>query len=151
MKLCNYGVYNPETDETEPCGNLVEGSTDMCASHNAFFRKLKKQNEKALSKRQALMSKPKKVYAKPNKISAKRKTEQEIYSERRDKFLLNKWCAYHGQPCIPTTVHHAKGRIGTLFLDERFWVPLCMQAHEWVEKNPNEAKDKGLSMSRLSK
>lgn len=154
MKTCSYKVYNPETEEDEPCGNLVEGNTDGCASHNAFLRKLKKQNERAEEKKSKQISKQaernKIARKRINPMSEKRMTEKEIYDEKREQFLLTRWCAYHGHGCIPTTVHHAKGRIGSLYLDERYWRALCMSAHEWVEKNPDKAKELGLSESRLA-
>lgn len=127
---------------------------DYCSSHERAISNAEESDQKANQKRSQLIENQKikgsQPRPKPKPISDKRKAEMEIYSENRKQFLLNKWCAYHGQGCIPTTVHHAKGRIGSLYLDERYWVPLCMEAHEWVEKNPNEAKDKELSFSRLA-
>lgn len=134
------------------CFNNTEGNTDYCGSHNRIIRKQAENDRKEsenLRKRKMMAPKPKRVPV--NKVSDKRKSENEIYKEKREAFLLGRWCAYHGHPCIPTTVHHQKGRTGTLFLDERFWIPLCMEAHTWVEMNPNEAKEKGLSLSRLVK
>lgn len=59
MKFCECLVCDPDTDETEPCGLPVEGNTTMCASHNAYFRKLEKQNLKQSEKREALLEKAK--------------------------------------------------------------------------------------------
>lgn len=125
-----------------------------CESHRRLIVKQEQDEKKATEKRKALLLKQKQKNKEPRKkinpISEKRKSEKEIYDEKREQFLLTRWCAYHGHGCIPTTVHHAKGRIGTLYLDERYWKALCMPAHEWVEKNPDKAKDLGLSFSRLS-
>jgi len=123
------------------CFNHPENyDTGLCSVHNREERK-RIENEK----------KGKKKVKPIAKVSPKRMEENKVYSILREQFLLGKWCAYHGHGCIPTTVHHAKGRIGTLLLNVKYWVPLCMQAHEWVERNPKEAKEKGLSVSRLEK
>jgi hypothetical protein len=110
-----------------------------------MMRKAEKQADKdSLKLLKKLTSvKPKRVPV--NKVSKKRKDENAIYSERRKVFLNDK---------------SAKGRIGyadswardkgiTLFLDERYWIPASMEGHEYIEKHPQEAKDRGWSQSRL--
>lgn len=127
---------------------------DYCESCRRLNAKTSENEKKQLEKRSLQIEKAKKRSKEPRKrinpMSEKRKTESEIYSEKREQFLLTRWCAYHGHGCIPTTVHHAKGRIGSLYLDERYWRALCMSAHDWVEKNPDKAKELGLSESRLA-
>lgn len=128
---------------------------DYCAYHERQERLQIENEARASSKRAAALERQKEKQKIPRQkikpMSDKRKTESEIYSDKREQFLLTRWCAYHGHGCIPTTVHHSKGRTGTLYLDERYWKALCMVAHEWVEKNPDKAKDLGLSESRLAK
>ena len=89
------------------------------------------------------------------KVSNKRGKELEQYAKLRDKFLLNKWCAYHGNPCIPTDVHHQKGRVGfaddkqiPLLIDKRYWIPVCRQAHYWITEHSKEAIEQGYSYPR---
>jgi len=41
-------------------------------------------------------------------------------------------------------VHHARGRVGTLLLDMRFWKALCPSAHDFVSEKPTVAKSYGL-------
>jgi hypothetical protein len=91
------------------------------------------------------------------KVSEKQSKLLTQYAKIRQKFLLNKWCAYHGKPCLPTDIHHAMGRIGfaddkeiPLLLDTRYFVPLCRDAHRWIEEHPKEAKEQGYSYSRLT-
>lgn len=106
MKTCEYGVYNPTIDEIEPCGNLCEGSTDMCASHNAFFRKLEKQNLKAQEKRNTLIAKQREKAKQPRKTISKnpadwkntflcsdgtRVTQAEINELRKEAYQLYDW------------------------------------------------------------
>jgi hypothetical protein len=125
------------------CGKPVENrDTGKCASCSALDRRL---------------DRAKAVDVKPiKKVSKALAKEREVYARLRQKFLLNKWCAYHGRPCLPTEVHHAMGRVGfaddkeiPLLLDVRFFIPVCRQAHEWIEANPKEAKELGYTESRL--
>lgn len=113
-----------------------------CATCNALNRRI--DRAKAVE--------PKKPIAKVSKALAK---EREVYAKLRQKFLLNKWCAYHGRPCIPTDIHHAAGRVGVnekgipRLLDVETFVPLCSEAHRYIEENPKFAKENGYSESRL--
>ena len=90
------------------------------------------------------------------KVSAKQSKALNQYAKIRQKFLLGKWCAYHGKPCLPTDIHHAMGRVGfaddqeiPLLLDVRYFIPLCREAHKYIEENPKFAKENGYSESRL--
>lgn len=91
------------------------------------------------------------------KVSEKRGKELQQYAKLRQKFLLNKWCAYHGKPCLPTDVHHQMGRVGfaddkeiPLLLDVRYWIPVCRAAHNWITEHSKEAVEQGYSFSRLT-
>lgn len=158
MKTCEYGVYNPYTDEVEPCGNIVEGSTEMCASHNAFFRKLKKQNEKSISKRAQMIEKQKAKNSiprkKPNAVSEKRKEINEEYFKLVEQFKkdnpeckanVNDFCTKHTDH-----PHHKRGRTGDNLMDVATWFPVCASCHSYIEAHPKEAKEKGWSESRLA-
>ena len=86
-----------------------------------------------------------------NKVSDKRKLEVIIYKSERIKFLMlpeNKVCPITKQPT--TDVHHSKGRIGTLYLDKRYWIALSREGHKYVEEHPEWARENGFSLSRLS-
>lgn len=45
-------------------------------------------------------------------------------------------------------VHHAKGRVGSLMLDQRYWRALCGAHHQFVTEHPPEARAAGLSFHR---
>jgi|TARA_R110000851_G_scaffold108617_1_gene230060 hypothetical protein len=84
-------------------------------------------------------------------MSERRKKENAIYLKKRIEFLNkpeNKIC-----PVFPnsstTEVHHMKGRTGSNYLDEQFWLAVSRKGHQKIEKNPNWAKEKGFSLSRL--
>lgn len=81
--------------------------------------------------------------------TSKRKQEERIYAQRRKIFLLNHpWCAVakalreRARPA--TQVHHKRGRIGRLLLDERHWLPVSMWGHEWINSHPAQARTLGL-------
>lgn len=45
-------------------------------------------------------------------------------------------------------IHHAKGRVGLLLFDVRYFKPVCRSCHTWLENNPNEAIKLGLTERR---
>jgi hypothetical protein len=92
------------------------------------------------------------------KVSVKMGKQLTQYAALKKKFMLGRWCAYHGKPCLPTDVHHSKGRTGfaddkeiPLLLDVRYWIAVCSEAHKYIEMNPVFAKENGYSESRLTK
>lgn len=101
--------------------------------------------------RKLIESKPKKNYVIP-KVSDKRKIDNLKYAAQRIVFLgkpENKICPITKWPT--NDIHHKKGRIGSLFLDETYWIALSREGHQYVEDNPDWAKDNGYSLDRLSK
>lgn len=44
------------------------------------------------------------------------------------------------RPHPATEVHHKRGRLGTLLLDTRFWIPCCQNAHDWIHRNITAAR-----------
>lgn len=43
------------------------------------------------------------------------------------------------------TIHHAKGKEGSLLTDKRYFKFLCRRHHDWVHRNHKEAVKLGLS------
>lgn len=86
--------------------------------------------------------------------SQKRSKEEKLYSAKRILFLQkHPMCEAHlSGICMEyaTDVHHMAGRIDDLLLDESKWKALCRNCHDWVETHPEEAKEKGLSINRLT-
>jgi len=92
------------------------------------------------------------------KVSEKMDKSLKQYALLKAKFMLRKWCAVHGKPCLPIEVHHQMGRVGfaddkeiPLLIDVRYWIPVCRAAHNEIENNPTWAKENGYSCSRLAK
>ena len=88
------------------------------------------------------------------KRSLKRASEERLYTKnRKDHLEENPYCQAevmcHG--LLAVEIHHKKGRIGELLNNREFFLSVCRMCHNWIESNPNEAKEKGLSLSRLSK
>lgn len=87
-----------------------------------------------------------------NKVSKKRKIDNLKYLAQRIIFLgkpQNKICPITGAET--TDIHHKKGRVGDLFLDQNYWIALSRLGHKYVEENPDWAKKNGYSLHRLSK
>lgn len=134
--------------KTCQCGTefLPYNTIQKFCSANCQFKFGKKINIKLKS-----LNPEKKRYTIP-KVSEKRKIDNLKYSAQRIVFLgkpENKICPITGWPT--TEIHHKKGRIGDLFLDERYWIALSREGHQYVEENPEWAKENGYSLDRLSK
>lgn len=115
----------------------------FCEDQECISAKLEYQANK--------MSGAKKPQKPIKKVSDKRSVENLQYSADRIVFLgkpENKICPITKKPT--TDVHHKKGRVGSLFLDQRYWVALSREGHKYVEENPEWAKTNGFSLNRLS-
>lgn len=105
---------------------------------------LEQRREKVLEAKEV---KKKKGIAKRSK---KMTDQMKIYNRERIEFLkLNPLCVVTGKKA--TQVHHAKGRVGKLLLDKRYWKAVSDEGHRKIELNPNWAKENGFSISRLAK
>ena len=85
-------------------------------------------------------------------VSKKRQGEMDKYSTLREAFLVAKpRCEAKLVGCtgVSTDVHHSKGRVGDNYLNIGTWKALCRSCHSYVETHPEEAKELGLSESRL--
>jgi len=86
-------------------------------------------------------------------VSEKRRGEMDEYARLRDVFLVAKpRCEAKLVGCtgVSSDVHHSKGRVGDNYLNIGTWVALCRSCHSYVETHPEEAKELGLSKSRLN-
>jgi len=76
------------------------------------------------------------------------------YSDKIKRFKAeNKFCKAKLPNCqkIAVDVHHMAGRANDLLLEEKYWLPVCRNCHDWITENSAEAIDLGLSISRLKK
>ena len=99
-----------------------------------------------------LPQKDKSVLKRIKSVSDKKLVELAEYRVVRDQYLKDHpICEFYTCDCREVELHHAKGRIGSLLTDIRYFRSLCREHHQWAEKNPVLAKEMGLSLSRLDK
>ena len=75
------------------------------------------------------------------------------YTVLREQFMKNHpLCQARIPGCNikATDIHHKKGRVGKLFLDDSEFLAVCRMCHTWIENNPAEAKLLDFSKSRES-
>lgn len=128
-----------KTKKCQYCGKDFSPyrSTDKHCSSNCFYQ-------------------DKTVQKKVNRTSKKRQKESKHYKDRRLIFLDGKTCFVDGCNRVANTIEHTRGRQGyaddwarenkiTLYLDERFWAPCCLQHNLEFEQNPELSKQYQLS------
>ncbi len=82
----------------------------------------------------------------PNPKSEKRLREEQVYFRVRagilTKYPLCAWCCLRRphKPKEATTMHHTRGRDGTLYTDPRFMAGLCFWCHKEVNEQPDLAR-----------
>lgn len=118
-------------------------STDKYCSAKCYFADSKEQGKKIGIK----------------KTSDKRTAELVVYTKNRRIYLEkpeNKVCFIDGCNSRATTIEHIMGRVGyaddwardngiSLFLDERYWRPCCLEHNLELERNPELSKKYQLS------
>lgn len=84
--------------------------------------------------------------------SAKRAKQESEYSNKRKIFMsAHPMCqANISGLCTSnsTDIHHVKGRVGALLLDEMHWMSVCRTCHQWIETNAIEATQLGYRISK---
>jgi len=84
------------------------------------------------------------------KNSKKLQKEEREYKKLRFKFLSDKSVCHakiHECSLRATEIHHKKGR-GKYLLDITTWLPVCRNCHNWIENNPEDSYELGLSQKR---
>jgi hypothetical protein len=75
------------------------------------------------------------------------------YSILREQYMKHHpHCEAHLAGCAINAcdIHHKKGRVGALFLDDTEFLAVCRTCHGWIETHPKEAKLLNFSKSRES-
>ena len=112
---------------------------NFCVSHAKYFGGTTIKEEA-----------PKPIPAK----SLKRKEDEKEYRNKAKAFLKkHPKCSGKFSGCTGKSeqVHHKAGRSGGNYLNEKTWLAVCANCHATIEMNPVEAKQKGMSESRLIK
>ena len=86
-----------------------------------------------------------------SKVSSKQLERLAKYRKIRNEFMANKNCEAKLQGCTikATDLHHAKGKIGDLLTDSRYFRALCRNCHNYIETHPNFAKENNYSLNRI--
>lgn len=142
--------------ECSECGNPKIENRDLglCATCGALVRKAERKELK-----------PRKEFVKLSPISDDRTRLNHKYDRARDRFLKGKQCAarfthecnFHNVK----TIHHMQGRVGfaddyarendiPLLIDERFFLPLCLNSHKYINDNPKFAWENQYSFKRIT-
>lgn len=141
----------------EPCGNITEGRTNFCSSHNRQLRRESENERKGAEKRalqiQKAREKSKEPRKKISKVSDKQKelnAEYKILADEYKRTHPNCEAKINGY-CTGATedVHHSRGH-GKYFLDVTTFIAVCRSCHIWIGDNHKEAEAKGLVFSRLA-
>jgi hypothetical protein len=81
------------------------------------------------------------------RCTPKRAREEREYLKRRKEFLAeHRLCTVamsESHWLAATEVHHRRGRVGTLLLDERYWLAVCHDCHGWIHNHPALAYEYG--------
>jgi hypothetical protein len=134
------------------CGKRCEGNSDQCASCNRLDRKAAKV--KASDNNSPI-----------NRLSEKGSKVNTKYLNRLKSWKRGKKCQGNFKHDCTDILecHHMAGRSNDAFhdewaeengvvltLDERFWMPLCPDAHRYVTLHPKWACENGYSFKRIT-
>jgi len=86
-----------------------------------------------------------------NPVSEKRKLENELYKVVSKEYLKDHKFCECGCGRKAVEIHHMRGRIGSLLCDIRYFKAVASSCHRTIELNPKQAKENGMSQSRLKK
>lgn len=136
--------------ECTNCGSNKTGRNGLCESCAHAIRKAERMQAPKANQPLA-------------KVSAAMGKQLGKYAARKARWIRGKKCAgKFAHDCVgELTVQHMSGRVGyadewarenetPLLLDERFWMPLCLNAHIYVNDNPKWASENGYSFLRVS-
>jgi hypothetical protein len=141
MKLKTCSVCNKET-------YLWKAKPISCCKD--CWLKIKAQEESSGPKSYKTPKKKESRSYRIKNVSDKKLVELKEYRVVRDRYLAdNKVCEHPDCKNPSEDLHHAKGRVGKLLTDVRYFKALCRKCHRWVEENPEQSKEIGLSLSRL--
>lgn len=142
MKLKTCSVCNKET-------YLWKSKPACCRS---CWLKIKAQEQSSEPKLYKVSKKKESRSYRIKSVSDKKLSELKEYRVVRDRYLAEHKVCEHPDCKNPSEdLHHAKGRVGSLLTDVRYFKALCRKCHMWCEQEPQLAKELGLSFSRLDK
>ncbi len=76
-------------------------------------------------------------------VSARAAKARRAYLAKRGVWIQGRRCCN----CVGTAateVHHTRGRLGGLLMDDAYWLPVCSGCHNWIHNNQDQARERGL-------
>lgn len=125
------------------CGRPCESRTDQCATHRAEDRKAERQALKEMATAIDRLAIRKFI----PKRTEKRAEQEKIYNARVKIWIVGKMCAVFPK-LKATQCHHRKGRWGKLLLDERYWLPVSQEGHDYIHDHPEWSRDREFMIPR---
>jgi hypothetical protein len=86
-------------------------------------------------------------------VSTKMQATLDVYGKRRAAYLIiHSTCQAGLVDCTGQAkeIHHKAGKIGELYTKISNFLAVCRNCHNYIENNPEEAKELGFSQSRLN-
>lgn len=117
-------------------------------------RKETRQKSPQINKNIGKARKPQEIAPNRPKIAKIAKSNVPKYREYAKNAKIyrqnNPLCMINAPGCTRFTegVHHVKGKIGDLLLDETHWMPACNWCNNWIEANSERAFELGLKKSK---
>lgn len=72
--------------------------------------------------------------------TARKAKADAAYNRRVKEWLKGKKCAVFPASKPATQCHHQRGRLGSLLMDERFWIAVSAEGHDKIHRNPEWAR-----------
>jgi hypothetical protein len=91
---------------------------------------------------------PLKRGGKLRRVSAKRKGQNEVYKDVREKFLTNNPICQVCRCKMASQVHHRRGRFGDRLNEVEFFLAVCFECHHEIHHNPAWAYERGYMVKR---
>lgn len=58
--------------------------------------------------------------------------------------VMNLGTAYWKMVPLATDIHHVRGRVGLMLLDQKYWMSACREQHDWAHANGKQARLQGI-------
>ncbi len=79
-------------------------------------------------------------------MSKAKEREVRKYILEKARWLPTKMCEWPGTGCVreATEIHHARGRVGKMLNDKRYWWALCREHHRYLHDHGKQSRKLGL-------
>lgn len=94
---------------------------------------------------------PKKEPKPIRKVSKRLSVDLNMYKVIRGRYLNENPICEKCHKQHSDQIHHKKGRENSLLYNDKYFFAVCDPCHKYIEANPEEAKLKRWSLSRLSR